>query len=704
MQVVLELCHGGALDDILLDLEQGLNESQIKAITRQIVEGLVHLHASSVIHRDLKAGNLLLTANGLVKITDFGVSALNKKHDQRRDTFIGTPYWMAPEVVVCENLRDKPYTYSADIWSLGITLIELAEMSPPFHDMHPMRVLFKIPKSAPPKLTTPENWSPEFNDFLAKCLVKDPASRATAEELAAHPFVTDAVAKSLAPVKDLVKLSEADVIEVLEDLDDGDANDESTIQEDESSQDESSRKQSTTSALEVPTEASSSNFKTLTRTRTFVNDAGETVTVKTQRIVETNLASGKAMTHKRGEASPIQDWQMLEQKRLAILRKQQLRETKMLQRDEQKECMELIARLKQERDALDERQKKTIVDAEKDFEKMLNNHSRHCKSDMEKLEKKHQAKLAAETKNIKARQVRELKTFRSQLADKAKAELSGTAKEDQKLKREEIRERDAEKEKAFIAEQDKALEADLRELAKKQRTACKNKEEELLQVSEDLKSRQAQTMYELGERHLLEKHQMLKHQLKATFLMSKHQMHYRHEKEIEQLCIFQEKKLGDLQKRFDSERRVLPKRLKDSYARDRKSLKRSLSKSDQKSRLAEFDTEAKRKQRAEQSKVFSTYEDAIETLKRSMSHELEELHNAHNAKKQLLVNNESQQIAELDDRNKEELREYRATLEQIRNKLQDEFMRGRERLNQFYGQQSSDSITLPQPAHMASSS
>ena len=91
-------------------------------------------------------------------IADFGVSALNKKPDRRRDTFIGTPYWMAPEVVVCENIKDKPYSYSADVWSFGITLIELAEMAPPYHAMHPMRVLFKIPKAMPPTLQDTDKW------------------------------------------------------------------------------------------------------------------------------------------------------------------------------------------------------------------------------------------------------------------------------------------------------------------------------------------------------------------------------------------------------------------------------------------------------------------------------------------------------------------------------------------------------------------
>ena len=136
-----------------------------------------------VYSRDLKAGNVLLTTAGEVKLADFGVSAKNKEDNQKRDTFIGTPYWMAPEVVACETFRDEPYDYRVDIWSLGVTLIEFAQMEPPFHEMTPMRVLLKIQKSDPPKLDHPNRWSREFNDFLKQCLVKDANRRPSAQEL-----------------------------------------------------------------------------------------------------------------------------------------------------------------------------------------------------------------------------------------------------------------------------------------------------------------------------------------------------------------------------------------------------------------------------------------------------------------------------------------------------------------------------------------
>ena len=194
-----------------MDLEKGLTESQMAYVTREMLEGLVHIHRASIIHRDLKAGNVLLTLDGGVKLADFGVSAKNKTENQKRDTFIGTPYWMAPEVVLCETFRDQPYDFKVDIWSLGITLIEMAQMEPPYHEMSPMRVLLKIQKSEPPKLDKPSKWSREFVDFVRLCLIKDPNKRPRAEELLEHPFVREA--RDPKPILELLAEYKAEIVE-----------------------------------------------------------------------------------------------------------------------------------------------------------------------------------------------------------------------------------------------------------------------------------------------------------------------------------------------------------------------------------------------------------------------------------------------------------------------------------------------------------
>nr|XP_034328483.1 STE20-like serine/threonine-protein kinase isoform X3 [Crassostrea gigas] len=212
----IEFCEGGAIDSIMVDLEKSLTENQIRYVCNKMCRGLEFLHSNKVIHRDLKAGNVLLTGEGDVKLADFGVSAKNTRTNQRRDSFIGTPYWMAPEVIMCETLKDSPYDFKADIWSLGITLIEFAQIEPPNHDMHPMRVLIKIQKSDPPTLAKPSKWSKNFNQFISKCLVKNPDSRPTAVELLEHPFIAGYDNKK--EILNLIMESKAEVVETVEDL------------------------------------------------------------------------------------------------------------------------------------------------------------------------------------------------------------------------------------------------------------------------------------------------------------------------------------------------------------------------------------------------------------------------------------------------------------------------------------------------------
>uniref|UniRef100_A0A4W5PBV3 non-specific serine/threonine protein kinase n=1 Tax=Hucho hucho TaxID=62062 RepID=A0A4W5PBV3_9TELE len=192
-------------------LERGLSEQQISEVCCQTLQALSYLHQHHIIHRDLKAGNILLTMEGHVKLADFGVSAKNIHTLQKRATFIGTPYWMAPEVIQCETSKENPYGPKADVWSLGVTLIEAAEMEPPHHSLNPMRVLLKITKSPPPTLSNPRLWSSHFQDFLRRALQKNPEARWGAQQLLAHPF--PCAGRDGRALKELIAEAKAEVME-----------------------------------------------------------------------------------------------------------------------------------------------------------------------------------------------------------------------------------------------------------------------------------------------------------------------------------------------------------------------------------------------------------------------------------------------------------------------------------------------------------
>ncbi|XP_017278629.1 misshapen-like kinase 1 isoform X3 [Kryptolebias marmoratus] len=189
--LVMEYCGAGSVTDLVKKTKGScLKEDWIAYICREVLRGLSHLHSHHVIHRDIKGQNVLLTENAEVKLVDFGVSAQLDKTIGRRNTFIGTPYWMAPEVIACDENPEATYDYRSDLWSLGITALEMAEGAPPLCDMHPMRALFLIPRNPPPKLKS-KKWSKRFLSFVDSCLIKNHLHRPATDTLLKHAFIRD---------------------------------------------------------------------------------------------------------------------------------------------------------------------------------------------------------------------------------------------------------------------------------------------------------------------------------------------------------------------------------------------------------------------------------------------------------------------------------------------------------------------------------
>jgi serine/threonine-protein kinase 24/25/MST4 len=187
--IVMEYLAGGSLKE-LVDTVGPLPEEAVAAVLRTLLKGLQYVHSSGKVHRDIKAANVLLAADGAVKLADFGVAGQMTATIRQRNTFVGSPFWMAPEVI-----QESAYNEKADIWSAGITAIELATGLPPYATEHPYRALFLIPKADPPRLDGA--YSKSFMSFIDVCLQKDPAQRASAEQLMGHPFLKKAKSSAL---------------------------------------------------------------------------------------------------------------------------------------------------------------------------------------------------------------------------------------------------------------------------------------------------------------------------------------------------------------------------------------------------------------------------------------------------------------------------------------------------------------------------
>jgi serine/threonine protein kinase len=193
----MEYCDSGSLSDVVDVLGHGLNEMQLSAVSRSVLSSLAYVHGKNRIHRDIKAGNLLGTSDGLVKLCDFGIAAQLDTNVVQRGTRIGSPFWMAPEVIAATGHDTK-----ADIWSFGITVLELLTGAPPLFNLHMMDAMMQIQKGPPPQ--APPGTTFVFRSFIQKILVKDPTMRPTAEELLMSPFILKCGDHSVDIITDLV--------------------------------------------------------------------------------------------------------------------------------------------------------------------------------------------------------------------------------------------------------------------------------------------------------------------------------------------------------------------------------------------------------------------------------------------------------------------------------------------------------------------
>uniref|UniRef100_A0A8C5BAR6 non-specific serine/threonine protein kinase n=1 Tax=Gadus morhua TaxID=8049 RepID=A0A8C5BAR6_GADMO len=679
--IMIEFCAGGAVDATMLELDRGLIESQIKVVCRQMLEALVYLHQIKIIHRDLKAGNILLTLDGDIKLADFGVSAKNTKTLQRRDSFIGTPYWMAPEVVMCETMKDAPYDYKADIWSLGITLIELAQIEPPHHELNPMRVLLKIAKAEPPSLSHPHRWSPEFRDFVKVSLDKNPESRPTATQLLEHPFVRSVVSNR--PLRDLVAEAKAEVMEEIED------------NREEGEDEESSELPlvplsliSYRTLMKIPfhllpplplssPQESRFSSKTLKRTRKFMVDGVE-VSVTTSKVIRDD--------EKKDEES-------------RYFRRQELRELRLLQKEEHRAQAVLNTKLELQTDTMTRRFDQEMNAKKKHYDAELESLEKHQKQTIEKMEADHAYKLREESKRIRNEQDREHSRFQETIKHRKKEVCikqsvdklpRNQRKESLKQSMIDFQQKKITEEQTFLASQKNQLDTTMQKIIHRNRLEIADTERECLDKKQRLIRDREAAIWDLSEKSLHERHQLMKQQLKDQYFLQRHQLLKKHEKEQEQMQCYNQRITELLKYRQQQEKNRLPK-IQRREAKTRMTLfKGSLrinntgSQAENRDKVKQFGVQEEKRQKAERLHQQQKHENQMREMIGQCEANIRELQQLQNEKCHLLIENETQRLKSLDEQHGQQLRDWKDQLKPRKKLLEDELEQRKREQEQFF--------------------
>uniref|UniRef100_A0A8C6UAV0 non-specific serine/threonine protein kinase n=1 Tax=Neogobius melanostomus TaxID=47308 RepID=A0A8C6UAV0_9GOBI len=748
--IMIEFCPGGAVDATMLELDRGLTEPQIKVVCRQMLEALVYLHSMKIIHRDLKAGNILLMLDGDIKLADFGVSAKNTKTLQRRDSFIGTPYWMAPEVVMCETMKDAPYDYKADIWSLGITLIELAQIEPPHHELNPMRVLLKIAKSEPPTLDQPYKWSPEFNDFLRKSLDKSTEMRPTATQLLEHPFVRSV--DSNRPLRELVAEAKAEVMDEIEhNSEDGDEDEPIELTGvwtffflyfrinilthgpivNGSCGQKIPHKRPLFDPFENPftelllpasvllastdgvcicqTLSSPKNAflcpscfkvyslvlqdfssKTLKRTRKFMID-GVHVSVTTSKIIRDDEKKDEEMR---------------------FLRRQELRELRLLQKEEHRAQTVLNDKLESQREQMQRKFDQEMNAKKKHYDVELENLEKHQKQTIEKMEADHQVKLKDETKRIKADQDRAYHKFLDQMKLRKKEVKQGVDKLPRRSRKESMKQamasyqdmktKGVKRLDEFLANQKHHLDSTLKKIIADNKREIAEKERECLDKKQELIREREATVWEMEERNLHERHQLLKQQLKDQYFLQRHQLLKKHEKEQEQMQCYNQRMIEILKGRQQQEKNRLPK-IQRGEAKTRMTMfKKSLriqsnsSPVEDRQKIKQFSQQEEKRQKAERLHQQQKHETQMREMIGQCDSNIRELQQLQNEKCHLLIENETQRLKHLDEEHNQLLKDWRDLLKPRKKALEEELTLKKHEQDVFF--RMSAAVDCPNPS------
>uniref|UniRef100_A0A673HSU3 non-specific serine/threonine protein kinase n=1 Tax=Sinocyclocheilus rhinocerous TaxID=307959 RepID=A0A673HSU3_9TELE len=769
----------------LSELDRGLEEPQIRVVCKQMLEALQYLHSMKIIHRDLKAGNILLTLDGDIKLADFGVSAKNTKTLQRRDSFIGTPYWMAPEVVMCETMKDAPYDYKADIWSLGITLIELAQIEPPHHELNPMRVLLKIAKSEPPTLQQPAKWSMEFNDFLKKALDRNPETRPTTAQLLDHSFVSSV--KTNRPLRELVAEAKAEVMEEIEDNhEEGEDEDPADLSSDakavestepelpllrtaepsESSESswvapekpEEPEKEDAHSAREMPRQQphamlNRTESKEPSNRMSEMSDmsslAGEDVEsllphangrlskrysdVTSENMdISLNLSSDMSVNKDLGTISLRDSKKTLKRTRkflvdgvelsvttskiitddekkdeeMRFLRRQELRDLRLLQKEQHRAQALLNLKLKEQREQMQRRLDQEMNVSKKYYDTELETLEKQQKQSIERMETEHTVRLRDEGRRIRAEQDKAFNKFLDQMKHRkkeVKQEVEkmprSQRKESMKIKMNNFQQMKSDEEDKFLADQRDFLDSTLKSIIAQNKREISETERQCLIKKQNLLREREATVWDLEEKSLHERHQLLKQQLKDQYFLQRHQLLKKHEKEQEQMQCYNQRMIELHKARQQQEKNRLPK-IQRSEAKTRMAMfKKSLrinsfgSSAEDREKTKQFSRLEEKRQKAERLHQQQKHENQMRERISECEGNARELQQLQNEKCHLLIENETQRLKAVDEQHNQQLKEWREHLKP-RKKVLEEELNLRKKEQELFFKMSDDSQCL----------
>uniref|UniRef100_A0A8C9EWA5 non-specific serine/threonine protein kinase n=1 Tax=Pavo cristatus TaxID=9049 RepID=A0A8C9EWA5_PAVCR len=574
--LVMEYCLGSA-SDLLEVHKKPLQEVEIAAITHGALQGLAYLHSHNMIHRDIKAGNILLTEPGQVKLADFGSASIASP----ANSFVGTPYWMAPEVILA--MDEGQYDGKVDVWSLGITCIELAERKPPLFNMNAMSALYHIAQNESPTLQSNE-WSDYFRNFVDSCLQKIPQDRPTSEELLKHMFVLrerpetvliDLIQRTKDAVRELDNLQYRKMKKLLfQEAHNGPAVE--TQEEEEVREKFECHRRTVNSvgsnqsipSMSISASSQSSSVNSLP-------DASDDKSELDMMEGDHTVMSNSSVIHLKPVSIGFVTRQMQEHEQDSELR-EQMSGYKRMRRQHQKQLMALENKLKAE---MDEHR----LRLDKDLETQRNNFA----AEMEKLIKKHQAAMEKEAKvmaneekkfqqHIQAQQKKELNSFlesqkreyklrKEQLKEELNENQSTPKKEKQEWlskQKENIQHFQAEEEANLLRRQRQYLELECRRFKRRMLLGRHNLEQDL--VREELNKRQTQK--DLEHAMLLRQHESMQ-ELEFRHLSTIQKMRcelirLQHQTELTNQLEYNKRRERELRRKHVMEVRQQPKSLK----------------------------------------------------------------------------------------------------------------------------------------------